>query len=97
MGVHIDITIHSSDDLPRFELCESFCKNFEPARAGHGKCIFVPWGVFPRMRTKITYLITHKDFSHFMMIGHKSFHIVDQFKRQVGFFKKKPMKRSAAV
>ena len=51
-------------------------ENFEPARAGDEKCSFVPC-------TSITDLITCKDFRVvLMMIGHKSFHIIDQFKRR---------------
>ena len=81
MGVHIDITMQSSDDLPRFELCELYCKNFEPARAGHGKCVLYP-GACSRACALITDLIMRKDYRViFMMIGHKCFHIVDQFKR----------------
>ena len=39
---------------------------------------------FPRMRTKISDLITHKDFRvNLMMVGHKRFHIIAQFKRFV--------------
>ena len=67
MGFNINIAIHSSDDLPRFESCELFLKMSSPRaghmsspRAGHGKCIFVPWGVFPRIGTNISDLITHK-------------------------------------
>ena len=58
-------------------------KNFEPAHSGHGKCSFVPWGVFPCMRTKISDLITCKDLQVIlMMIGLKSFHIINQLKRK---------------
>ena len=42
---------------------------------------FVPWGMFPRMRTKTSDLITHKDFRVLlMMIGHKSFNKINLLK-----------------
>ena len=56
----IDITVHSSDDLPRFESCKYFLKISSPRAQGTENAFLYPQlGVFPRMRTKILDLITH--------------------------------------
>ena len=75
------IAIHSADDLPRFQLCNCFEK--VRVRAGTENAFLYHWacsrasalksritigGVFPRMRTGISYLIAHKDFRAIKMI-----------------------------